>query len=115
MIFMTENKAKELLGQYMAAEMQGNDEEAARLEQQLNDNNWYITAGPDGTTVTKRDVNLPEIDDYLIPKESNVQPYKGSTDNTNKGLWIALGIVGAIGLTILTIYLINRYKNAHPA
>ncbi len=114
MSFMTEKKAQEKFQQYMSAEMQGRNAEAASLETELNEAGWFITNGPDGMTIKKKDkeVSLPNVDDFYIPKESKVTPYSGE-EKSNKKLWIGIGIAaGVIALTALVIYLVKRQQNA---
>lgn len=118
MSFMTERKAQEVLKAQLAAEIAGRNTEARDLEKQLNDAGWYITFGPDGTTVKRKDKegnNLNFNTDYA-PKESSYQPYNGtSATQSNKGLWIALGIVAGIATLIAIIVIIRKYRNARAA
>lgn len=114
MSFMTEKKAREKFQQYMSAEMQGRNAEADSLENELNNAGWFITNGPDGMTIKKKEKesSLPTVDDFLIPKESKITPYTPEK-KSYKNLWIGLGItLGVIALTALTIYLVKRHQNA---
>lgn len=114
MNFMTEKKAREKFQQYMSAEMQGRNAEADSLENELNNAGWYITSGPDGMTIRKKEKesSLPTVDDFLIPKESRITPYTPE-DKSYKRVWIGIGItLGVIALTALAIYLVKRQQNA---
>lgn len=116
MSFMTEKKAREKFQQYMSAEMQGRNAEADLLENELNNAGWFITNGPDGMTIKKKEKesNLPTVDDFLLPKESKITPYKPE-EKSYKKVWIGIGItVGVIALTALVIYLVKRHRNAKP-
>ncbi|ASS50152.1 MAG: hypothetical protein A3D31_11330 [Candidatus Fluviicola riflensis] len=114
---MTEKRANEYLQQYVQAEIKGQNTDAERIEKFLNDNGWFIRTGPDGMVVQRRDREgtFPDVEDYL-PKESNIQPYKGTVVKSNKNLWIGIGIAaGAIALTILIVYLVKRRQNANAS
>lgn len=111
MIFMTENKAQELFQRYLQAELQGRNDEAASLEQELNSGNWYISSGPEGMTLTKKgkEINAPDLSDYYMPKESSVAP-NPANDNPNRALWITLSIAGALILISIAVYIIIKRK-----
>jgi hypothetical protein len=114
MSFMTEKKAKEVLGQYMKAEVSSNDTLAIQLERDLNNAGWYIVSGQDGLTVQRKenDSLLPNVDDFYIPKESTVAPSPNG-DNPNRSFWITFGITTAIIALIIVVFLIIKYrKNA---
>jgi hypothetical protein len=111
---ITEKKARLLLKDYMAAELAGRDQEAERIEDELNEANWFITVGQDGTTVEKRGGIGEAGDELLLPNENGIQSYRGGATNNgsgNSGIWIGLGItVGGIGLIILIAYLVKTYR-----
>lgn len=111
MSFMTEKKARETFEQYMQAELTGNDALSAQLESDLNDAGWYVTSGPDGLTVAKKESNLPNFDWSLAPKESSVSPTP-ATDNPNAKAWKTVGIVAliAIGTILLIVASVKIYK-----
>lgn len=116
MNFMTERKAQEKLQAYLIAEVAGRNDEAAALEQELNDAGWFIVTGPDGLTLKKneREIGLPSVDDFYLPRESTSAPVPASSDSPNRTLWIALGITASVILvTILVIIIVKRHqKNA---
>lgn len=111
---MTQKKANELFSQYMEAETAGNDYYSIELEKELNDGGWYITSGPDGLTVARKDstTDYSNVIDKLAPTQNNVQPTP-ATDNPNKTLWITIGsVVGAALLITLVIYIIKQASRA---
>ena len=113
MSFMTEKKAQEVFKQQMQAELT-NDDLARELERQLNDAGCYITSGPDGTTIKRKDGSLTDsaIDLFYAPKESTIAP-SPKNDNPNRGVWIAVGISLLIAITVVVIIIIiKRRKNA---
>jgi hypothetical protein len=113
MSFMTEKKAQEVFKQQMQAELT-NDDLARELERQLNDAGWFITSGPDGTTIKRKDseVDGSVIDWFYAPKESTIAPTP-NTDNPNRRIWIAVGISLLIAITVVVIIIIiKRRKNA---
>lgn len=108
MIFMSEKKAQELYQQYYQAEIRGDDQVAEATEAELNKGGWYIVSGPDGMTVRRKEKNLPEVDDYLIPKETNYTPYSGNSSQSNKTLWIVIGVVAGIAAIVAVVIIIKR-------
>lgn len=114
MSFMTEKKAQEVFKQQMQAELT-NDDLARELERQLNDAGWYITSGPDGTTVKRKDGNSSDespIDWFYVPKESTIAS-SPSSDNPNRKIWIIVGITLAVVITtVVVIIIIKRKTNA---
>lgn len=115
MSLILEKKARELFNQYMQAELIGNDVLADSIEKQLNDGNWFITNGPDGPTITKKETDfsgLTEITDSLTPKDQTIAP-SPPNDNPNRGLWIGIGIaLGVLALIVTLIIIIKRRRNA---
>lgn len=117
MSWMSEKKARELLKEYMQAELLGEDQKAEEIEEQLKKAGWKITIGPDGTDIRKEEKeNQGLLGDWFLPKESTLIPYSGDNSkqgSNNKNLWLTIGIsVGLIGLIILTIFIAKRIKNA---
>lgn len=113
--FMTEKKARLLLADYMKAELAGRDEDAERIENELNASKWFITIGPEGvTTVEKRGGVGDAADDLLLPNEDGVQSYQGGATNQGSGnrvLWISIGVgVGVIGLILAIVYFVKKSK-----
>lgn len=111
---MTEKKAQELFTRYLQAERIGNDTEAIQLERDLNNSGWFVVSGSDGLTISRKGIqtDIPEVDDYLIPRESSVTPAPGN-DNPNRKIWIAVGISAAVIVIIITIIVIIKMrKNA---
>lgn len=111
MSFMTEKKAREVFTQYMQAEAIGNDSLAIQLEKDLNNAGWYIKSGPDGLTVEKKEIDIPDIDTSFMPKESPVAPTP-STDNPNGKIWKTIGIalLITIGVILLILASVKIYK-----
>lgn len=114
---MTSKKAKELLAQYMQAELKGQDNVAESLENQLNEAGWFIVTGQDGLTVEKRKESGGFMDTFSnpfsnSPRESDIQPYSSTKGEKSKSnLWLIIGIsAGAIGLIVLMVYLIKRFR-----
>lgn len=120
MSYMSEKKAQELFKQQMQAELT-NDDLARELERQLNDAGWFITSGPDGTTIKRKDspIDLSGVDMDYVPKDSYVAPYR-SNDQPNSKLWrnIGIGVLIAV-VTILIIWgsirLYRKYKTSSNA
>lgn len=119
MSLMFEKKARELLDLYMKAELAGEDEKAQAYEDQLNKGGWYITVGPDGTTVRKKsqDGGGSLGDSLWLPQDSNISPYRGSSNaDMNQGartrsILIAVGIgIGVLGLIALIVYISKKKK-----
>lgn len=114
MSFMTEKKAQETFAQYMTAEEAGDDALAISLEKDLNDAGWFITSGPDGLTIKKKESTLPNIDPSLLPAETSVKPTVTPVEEEKKGsnVWLIVGIVAGVAvLTIGAILLIKHFKN----
>lgn len=112
-MIMTEKKAKERYNDYLLAEIKGDDKQATLIENELNDAGWFITNTDKGQTVARKTSSgLPVIDEYLIPNESSKIPYSGdSEDEKTTPVWVWVGVTaGIIGLIVLTIYLIKKYK-----
>lgn len=112
MSFMTEKKAQETFEKYMQAELSGDDTLSVQLEHDLNDAGWYITSGPDGPTIAKKDSNIPLLDWSLAPKESNISPTPPS-DNPNAKTWRTVGIVVliAIGVALAILASVKIYRS----
>ena len=115
MSYMSEKKAQELFKQQMQAELT-NDDLARELERQLNDAGWYITSGPDGTTIKRKDspFDLSGVDMDYVPKDSYVAPYR-SPDNPNSKLWrnIGIGVLIVVATVVIiwgSVKLYNKYK-----
>lgn len=108
MIFMSEKKAQELYQQYYQAEIRGDEQVAESTEKELNKAGWYIVSGPDGMTVRRKENNVPDVDDYLIPKENNYTPYSGNAPQSNKTLWIVIGVVAGIAAIVAVVIIIKR-------
>ena len=115
---MTEKKAQELFSRYLQAERIGNDTEAIQLEHDLNNAGWFVVSGSDGLTIARKgsQTDLPEIEDYLIPKDSKVTAAP-ETDNPNRNLWIGLAIGGVVIAIIITVIIIIKLRRnaAQPA
>ncbi len=113
MSFMTEKKAQELFKQQMQAELT-NDDLARELERQLNDGGWYITSGPDGTTIKRKEGGLDGsmVDLFYAPKESTVAP-NYSADNPNSKVWrnVGIAVLIAIGLTLIIVASVKLYRH----
>ncbi len=111
MSFMTEKKAKEVFTQYMQAEAIGNDTLAIQLEQDLNNAGWYIISSSDGLTIAKKEINLPDIDISVAPKESTIAPTP-VIDNPNGKVWktVAISILVAVALVALILLSVKVYK-----
>ena len=118
MSLILEKKAQELFNQYMQAELIGNDALADSIEKQLNSGNWYITEGPDGPTIRKKETDfggITEITDKFAPKDPEIAP-SPPTDNPNRNMWIGIGIgLGILALIVAIIIIIKRRKNAKLA
>lgn len=114
MSYMSEKKAQEVFKQQMQAELT-NDALARELEKQLNDAGWYITSGPDGTTIKRKDgaIDGSAMDWFYAPKESTVAP-SPNTDNPNRGLWIAIGISVAVIVVVITVIVIIKKRQNAP-
>ncbi len=112
-MIMTEKKAKERYNDYLLAEIKGDDKQATLIENELNDAGWFITNTDKGQTVVRKSSSgILEIDEYLIPNESNKIPYSGNSDddkNTTIWVWVGVGI-GILSLVALIIYLVRKYK-----
>lgn len=106
MSFMTEKKAKEVFSQYMKAEAIGNDTLAIQLEKDLNKAGWYIKSGPDGLTVSKKEIDIPDVDFSFAPKESTIAPTP-STDNPNGKMWRNIGIAVLVTVAVVAIILVS--------
>jgi len=119
MSFITESKARELLAEYMNAELSGKDARAIEIEDQLKKAGWKITVGPEGTTVVREGGGLFSgelVENVFLPKEQITTPYMGTPKNTsnNTGMIIGFSIAGVviiISIIALVYYLKNR-KNA---
>ena len=119
MSLMTENKAKELLKAYMEAELSGDNDLAAELEDRLKKAGWIITVGPEGTTIVREGGGLfgnglfsgSTNENVYIPQERYTVPYTGSSQPSGSNVPVIIGIsVGAL-LLILTIVLIVKVVN----
>ena len=115
MSYMTEKTAKELFAEYLKAEMLSDPKrtKAIALEEQLNKGGWYITSSNEGLTVKRKDGNftVPKVDDYLLPKESKIQPYQGGTQTSYRPVLITVGIIaGILALTVLVVYIVKKHK-----
>ncbi len=119
MSLLLEKKAQELFARYQQAELSGDNDTAAALENQLNDGGWKVTVTDKGamTIVKDRDgifsswgdKDTTDIDFY-IPKDTPTTPYSGTT-NTGKKVWLYVGIgVGILIITLVTILVIKRIK-----
>lgn len=110
---MSEKKAQELFKQQMQAELT-NDDLARELERQLNDAGWFITSGPDGTTIKRKDGSLTDsaIDLFYMPKESPVAP-NPSTDNPNSKMWrnIGIGVLIVIATVLIIWSSVKLYRH----
>ncbi|MNU67056.1 hypothetical protein D3C71_563870 [compost metagenome] len=113
MSYMSEKKAQELFKQQMQAELT-NDDLARELERQLNDAGWFITSGPDGTTIKRKDGSLTDsaIDLFYMPKESPVAP-NPSTDNPNSKMWrnIGIGVLIVIATVLIIWSSVKLYRH----
>lgn len=114
---MTQKKANELLGQYMQAEIKGQDSLAESIENELGDAGWLLVSGSDGLTVQKQGGNfLDGVSSSILnyPSESKIQPYSSTDDDKSPwNIWLIVGVsVGVIGLISLVVFLIKRRKNA---
>lgn len=113
MSFMTERKAKELFSQYMQAEASGNDTLAIQLERDLNNAGWYITSGPDGLTIAKKEspITSSDFDWSFAPKESTIAP-NPSNDNPNGKVWrtVTIAVLIAIGVVLLVVTSVKIYQ-----
>ena len=121
MSFMSEKKAQEVFKMQMQAELTGPAELARDLEKQLNDAGWYITSGPDGPTIKRKDtaVDGSAIDWFYAPKESTIAP-NSTSDNPNAKLWknIGLAVLITVGLILIvwgTVKLVQKLKNTGNA
>lgn len=114
MSLMTENKARELLAEYMDAELSGDNDYAAELEEKIKKGGWKITVGPEGTTVIRDGGGWFSSDtntNPLYPKESYVTPYTGTQKNTGNNTLLIVGIsIGALALTIIIIAIVKAVK-----
>lgn len=101
---MTEKRALEVFKLQMQAELTGPDQLARDLEKQLNDAGWFITRGPDGQTIKRKDGNVDasEVDWLYAPKESTVAP-NSSSDNPNGRIWRNVGIAVLIAIGVVLI------------
>lgn len=112
MSFMTEKKAKEIFSQYMQAEAIGNDTLAIQLEKDLNNAGWYITSGPDGLTVSKKESAIStDFDWSFAPKESTVAP-NSTNDDPNGKFWknVRIALLITIGVVILIVASVKIYQ-----
>lgn len=121
MSFMSEKKAQEVFKMQMQAELTGPDQLARDLEKQLNDAGWFITSGPDGPTIKRKDSVLGDsaIDMFYVPKESSVAS-NSSNDNPYGKVWknIGIAVLIAIGLILIiwgTVKLVQKFKNTGNA
>lgn len=115
MSFLTKKKAFELLALYSQAEVDGNDEQAIALENQLNDANWNITYVDGGITLVKEGNGLLSSfgtdSNIVIPKSTPTSAHSGTKNTSNKTfIWVIAGI-GTILLILGAIALYRRYKN----
>ncbi len=117
MSFLTKKKAFELLALYSQAEVDGNDEQAIALENQLNDANWRITYVDGRITLLDERVLLSGFgsnitdSNIVIPKSTSTDGYSGTKNTGSKTfIWVIAGI-GTILLILGTIALYRRYKN----
>lgn len=114
---ITQNKANEMLADYMQAEVKGQDSLAESIENELNDAGWFIVTGSDGLMVEKKGGNFLDgvsTSMFNYPSESKVQPYSSTNDDKSHwNVWVIVGVsAGIIGLIALIVYLIKRRKNA---
>ena len=96
----------------MQAEAIGNDTLAIQLEKDLNNAGWYITSGPDGLTVSKKEsVISTDFDWSYAPKESTVAP-NSTNDNPNGKIWknVGIALLIAIGVVILIVASVKIYQ-----
>ncbi|ASS48417.1 MAG: hypothetical protein A3D31_08360 [Candidatus Fluviicola riflensis] len=117
MSFMTEKKALEVFKMQMQAELTGPDQLARDLENQLNDAGWFITSGPDGPTIKRKDgtVDASAVDWLYAPKESTVAP-NSSSDNPNGRIWrnVGIAVLVAIGIVLIiwgSVKLYQKFKS----
>lgn len=115
MSFMTEKKALEVFKMQMQAELTGPDQLARDLEKQLNDAGWFITSGPDGPTIKRKDgntVDVSTVDLFYAPRESTVAP-NSSNDNPNGKIWrnVGIAVLIAIGIALLIWGSVKVYQN----
>lgn len=113
MSFMTEKKAKEVFMQYMQAEAIGNDTLAIQLESDLNKAGWYITSGPDGLTIAKKEgaIDASAFDWSIAPRENTIAP-NPSSDNPNEKIWrnVGIGLLITVGVVILIVASVKIYQ-----
>lgn len=117
MSFMSEKKAQEVFKMQMQAELTGPDQLARDLEKQLNDAGWFITSGPDGPTIKRKDsaLDASAIDMFYVPKESSVAS-NSSNDNPNGNVWrnVAIAVLITIALVALiwgSVKVYQHFKN----
>ena len=120
----TETIAKNLLAQYIEAELKGQDEQADSIEAALNEDGWYIVTTSEGLTVQRRsklsDGALAELTSNLknLPMESDYRPISTPTTRPpmKKGWIIAFSILGGLtlifGVIVLVKFLKKPAKNA---
>jgi len=120
----TETIAKEMLAQYIEAELKGQDEQADSIEAALNEDGWYIVTTSEGLTVQKRskvsEGVLAELASNLkkLPTESDYRPISTPTTRPpmKKGWIIAFSILGGLtlifGVIVLVKFLKKPAKNA---
>ena len=120
----TETIAKNLLAQYIEAELKGQDEQADSIEAALNEDGWYIVTTSEGLTVQRRsklsDGALAELASNLknLPTESAYRAISAPTDRApmKKGWIIAFSILGGaaliFGVIVLVKFLKKPAKNA---
>lgn len=106
--FMTERKAKSLFEEYKAAELSGDDSEAAELEARLKAGGWRITYEPDGWTIVREPNETLDKATGFLPRNAPVNPYQGG-DGMGRGVWIAIG-AGILLLILATIAIIQAVK-----
>lgn len=115
MSYMSEKRAQEIFVQQMQAELTNSDL-ASELEKQLNEGGWYITSGPEGPTIKRKDTSLDGFaPDWLyMPKESTIAPTSSPTnENPNRGIWIAVGISVVVIIVVITAIVIIKKRRQH--
>src|SRR5690606_14168887 len=111
MSLMTEKKARDILKEYMDAELSGDDALADELEDKLNAAGWKISVGPEGYTVIRENGGLFSSDttggggtNVMLPNEQYVTPYSGTQKSTSSNLPLIIGIsIGAVLLIVAVI------------
>lgn len=122
MSFMTENKARRILKDYMDAELQGDDSKAASLEEKLNNAGWKISVGAEGYTVIRENgglFNTDNIDNtfnkgntsYPNPPYSPQITKKYEKSNTPLIIGISIGVLILIIALILGVRAYNQRQH----